>query len=113
MRIVFDQVTKCHCIAVLLWVERILLAFTLLDSRFEVFLIVYHFRMIDRFSDMFPSFIGQIDTVAVEIVNCPPKSFVHDLNLEVVLTNCTIPYQAFTLSCPSSLSEKSDGTGGK
>ena len=71
MGVTFRQVTILPAVPIFLLITRILFSPALSYGFYEMMLIVSHHRVIDRISDMFPSFLRQIYLIAITVCNGP------------------------------------------
>ena len=75
------QIFKQLNIAVFLWVKWVLFAHAWLNCFFQLPFKAWHFRMIKRFNNMLPAFLGQINVIAIMVANRPTYTHIHNLAL--------------------------------
>lgn len=71
MSVVHWKVIEGLCITIFLWVEGVLLPCALLDGFFEFLFLRNELRVIKWVNDMFPAFLGQVDGIAIPVINLP------------------------------------------
>jgi hypothetical protein len=65
------QIVKRVIIAILAGIQRLLSPPPPFDSRFQVFLVPLHFRVVGLVNDVLPTLLGEIYQITVPVLNCP------------------------------------------